>query len=286
MQYCNNCFQCTLSHQNCCSNYSKRSSQQYRSTYYRNQRQRCKQVQQLVTSKHVTIKSSPQTNCTETITNRFLLDKKRSHRPTRSTRQKQTYKTHSLTFYSQKCNCRLQSNTHSQSKTCLSCNCRTKRHLSKRVTYLQKEKKYTQPYNCCFSLNIRKRSPRRRQTVSRKSNTFMCRFYKRGRTSTLLTPFQMNTFQSLSVPKTTDRFTKSRQSTISSLCPRVVQRMISNKNQNSKSCCYRPHIKTQYRSHKRLMQAHQRNPLPSFSCRSINNRKILIHKIFSFYKFY
>jgi len=227
-------FLCTLSHQNSCCNYSKRSSEQQRGAKHWNQRQRCKQMQQQVPCKLVTIKSSSKTNCTESVTNRFQQNEKRSHRPTRSTRLELTYKAHTLTFYSQKSNCTLQSNTHPLGKSSLSCNSRTKRYQPKRVTYLQKEEKYTKPNYSCFPLNIRESTPSSRLTVRVNRNIvtrYLVRIYfpfgERSRTSTLLTPFQMNTFQSLSVPKTTHRFTKTRQSTISSLCPRMVQRMIN-----------------------------------------------------------
>lgn len=194
-------------------------------------------MKQLVTCKHITIKSSSKANCTEPITNGFKLDKKRCHRPTRSTGQKQTYKTQTLTFYSQISNCCQQCNTHTQSKSSLSCNCRAKRNQSKSVASLQKEKQYTKPNNCCFSLNIRKCTPCCRLTICIYRNTICS-----CRTSTLLTPFQMNTFQCLSVPKTTYRFTKTRLSTITCLCPRMVQGMIHSQYQHSNCHCYSPNV--------------------------------------------
>lgn len=222
-------------------------------------------MKQLVPREHVAVKSSSQTNGTEPVTNRLLQNKERCHRPTRSTRLKLTYKTHSLTFYSHIGNTTQQCNTHSKSKSSLSCNCRTKRNQSKRVPSQQKEKKHTLPNNSCFSLNIRKRPPCRRQTICRNRNTIIL-----SRTRTLLTPFQMNTLQCLGIPKSTNRFTKSRQCAISSLCTRMVQRMIYNQHQHCNSYCYSPNVKTKHSSHKGQMQTYQRHTLPCFSCRSKN----------------
>lgn len=196
-----------------------------------------------MTSKHVAVQSSTEADCTEPITNRLQQDEKRSHWPTGSTRQKQTYKAHSLAFYTQISNCTQLSNTHSQCKPCLSCNGGTKRHQSKRVAHQQKEKEYTQPNNCGFPLYIRQRTPSSRQTVGVKRNfqrIFV--FRKSSRASSQLTPFQMYTFQCLSIPKTTHRFTKTRLSTVPCLCPGVVQRVIHRQNQHSKSCSHRPNI--------------------------------------------
>ena len=234
-----------------------------------------------MTSKLVTIKSCPQTNCSEPITNRFKQNKKRCHWPTGSTRQKKTYKTYSLTTNPQISNSTKQSNTQPQSKPGSPCNCRRKRDLSKRIAYLQKEKQSTQPYNSCFSSLIRKRSPCCWQTICRsflvQKNIFL--HFKRRRKRTILfsTPFQMNTFQSLSIPKTNNRFTKSRQSTIPCKCMRVIQRMISSQNQYSKSNSYKPDIHTQHRPHKWQMKTHQRYTLPCFNCRSLKKTKICIH---------
>jgi hypothetical protein len=194
-------------------------------------------VKQLVARKHITVESRPETNSTKAITNGFQQDKKRSHRPTRSTRLKQSNKAHSLTLYSHVCNCCLQCNTHSQCETSLSCNCRAKRYQSKRVTTLLKEKQNTKPNNSSFSLNVRKSPPSSRLTVCRNRNIISyCR------TSTLLTPFQMNTFQSLSVPKTTNRFAKTRLGGITCVSPRVVQRMIYSQNQHSNCHCHCPNV--------------------------------------------
>lgn len=238
-----NGFQGTLGHQNSSCDHSKGCSKQYWCAKYRNQGQRSKQVQLLVTCKHVTIKSSSETNSTEAITNRFQLDKERSHGPTRSTRLKLSYKSHSLTFHSQISHCTLESNTHPQCKACLSCNSRTERHQPKRVADLQKEEEYTQPNHSGFSLNIGKRTPSSRQAVcvdGQMMSSFCLR--KSSRSASQLTPFQMNTLQSLSVPKTTDRFTKTGQCTVSSLCPRMVQRVIHSQDQDGKCCGHRPNI--------------------------------------------
>ena len=238
-------------------------------------------MEQLVPCKLVTVKSCSKTNCTEPVTNGLKLNKERCHWPTWTTWQKLTHKTHSLTFYTQIGNTTQQPNTHPQSKSSLSCNCRTKRHQSKRVTSQQNEKKYTRPNNCCFSLNIGKCPPGRRQTICGKRNTIGL-----SRTSTLLTPFQMNTFQSLSIPKTTYRFTKSRQCTISCLCTRMVQRMIYNQYQHCNCYCYSPNIKAKHSSHKRQVQTYQRYTLPCFCCRSNNPRRIIKLKVILNHSFF
>jgi hypothetical protein len=274
-----NCFQCTQCHQDSCCNNSKGCTKQYRSTQYRYLRQRSKQMEQQVTCKHVTIKSSSETNRTESVTNRLKLDKKRSHRPTRSTRLEQAYKAHTLTFHSQIGDSGQQGDTHSQSESSLSSNSRTKRYLSKGVACLQKEKQNAKPNYCCFSLNIRKCCPSSRQSICIHTRSRSCWifFHIRHRTCTQLTPFQMNAFQGLSVPESTYRFTESRQSTISSLCPRMIQRMIHSQHQHSNSYTKSPNIKAKHRSHERLVYTNQRNTLPCFCSRSVDNRKIQIH---------
>lgn len=221
-----------------------------------------------MSGKHVTIKSCTKANCAESVTNRFLQNKKRCHRPRRSTRQKQTYKFISLTFYPNKSNSTLQSNTHSEGKSSLSGNCRAERYLPERVTSLNNKEQNGEPSNCNFALVFRKNPPSRRQTIC------LTAIY---RTGTQLAPFQMYTFQSLSVPKTTHRFAKTRKSTISSLCSRMVIRMISNQYLQYNSTTNSPNIDAKHRSHKRLMQRYQWNTSPSFSSRCKKDRKIDIH---------
>ncbi len=176
---------------------------------------------------HVAIKSSSKTNCTESVTNRFQQNEKRGHWPRGSTRQKLTHKFFSLTFYSNKSNCNQQSNTHSQSKSCLPSNSRAKRYQSKRVASLNDKEQNRKPYNRCFSLIFRKNPPSCWQTVCQ--NTTICI----SRTCSKQTPLQVNTFLCLSIPKTTYRFTKTRKSTISSLSSRMICRMISNQYQQN-----------------------------------------------------
>lgn len=202
-------------------------------------------MQKLMTPKHVAIQSSTQTDCAESVTNRFQLDEQGRHWPARTTRLKQSHKTHSLGLYTQVSNCAQLSNTHSQSESCLSCNSGTKRHQSKRVAHQLKEKEDTQPNNCGFSLYIRQRTPCSGQAVSLKRNfkkTSFFVFRKSSRTSPQLAPFQMHTFQSLSVPKPTHGFTKTRLSTVPCNSPGMVQRVIHRQNQHSKGCSNRPAI--------------------------------------------
>jgi len=218
--------------------------------------------------KHVTVKSSSKTNSTESVTNGLQQNKERCHRPGRSARLEQTYKFISLAFYSKESNSTLQSNTHTESKPRLSCDSRAERYQPKGVTSLNNKEKDAKPSYCNFALIFRKNPPSRWQTVG------LTTIY---RTGTLLTPLQMYTFQSLSVPKTTHRFAKTRECTISCLCFRMVIRMITNQYLQYNSTTNSPNINTKHRSHKRLMQGYQWNTSPSLSSRCKKDRKIDIH---------
>jgi hypothetical protein len=132
-----NCFQCTLSHQNYSCNCCNRRTQLKRTHNEGYLRQRSKQMKQQMSCKHVTIKSSSQTNSTKGIANRLKLNKQRSHGPTWTARLEKFYKTQTLSFNSQISNSTKQCNTQSLCKSCLSCNSSTKRYKSKRITYLQ-----------------------------------------------------------------------------------------------------------------------------------------------------
>lgn len=238
---CNNCFQSALRHQYNRSSDCNWSTNQKRKSKCRHKSQRCELVEQQMSPELITVKSSPQTDGTEAITNGLKQNKKRCHWPTWSTWQEETYKTYSLTTNSLIGNSRKQSNTQSQSKTSSSCNCRKKRELSKRVTYLQKEKLNRLPNNSCFSTRKRISSPCCWQTICclKCMNLLFLVLMSvfntlSNRTVCSLTPFQMNTFQSLSIPKKTHRFTKTRKCTISCSCSGMIIRMISSLNQNSK----------------------------------------------------
>lgn len=187
--------------------------------------------------KHVTIETCSLTDCSKAIANRFKLNKQRCHRPARTTRLKKAYKTNSLASNSRISNSRKKCNALTQSKACSTCNCRKKWHQSKSVADCQEKKQNRQPYYCCFSTGKRISSPSRGQTISRrKSNSpiiISLSIRKAIRTSHSLAPFQMNAFQCLSVPKKTNRFTKTRKSTIERESSRMITRMISSQNQNS-----------------------------------------------------
>ena len=235
-----------------------------------------------MSSKHITVESSPQTNRTKSITNRFQLNEKRCHRPTRSTRQEKSYKANSLTTDSHISNCRKQSNTLTQRKTCSTSNSRKKRYLSKRITYLQKEKQDRQPHYRSFTTGQRISSPSRRQTISVHLKTVLVKNHRRRqRAVSSLTPLQMNTFQCLCVPKKTNRFTKTRKSTISCSSTRVICQMISSLDLNSKCNGLKPVIYTKYCTNKRQVNTNQRYAMPCFNsasnCTSQIKRKKKIH---------
>lgn len=231
----------------------------------------------LVPREHVAVQSSSLTNCTEPITNRLKLNKQGRHWPARTTGQEKTNKAYSLSTNSQISNSGEQSNTLTQGKTCSSRNSRKERYLTKRVTYLQKEKQNRQPYYCSFPTRQRISSPSSRQTVCLFKSLFRtipCQCY---RTVCSLAPLQMNSLQSLSIPKETNRFTKTRKSTISCSCSRMIIGMISSLNQNSKGYSQQPIIYTKHSSHKRQVQSNQRYTVPSFNRRCQIKRKIKIH---------
>lgn len=242
-------------------------------------------MEQQVTRKHITVKSGSLTNSTESVTNRLKLDKKRCHRPTRTTRLKKTYKTYSLSANPLVCNCRKLSNTLSQCKSCSPCNSRQKRYLSKRVTNLQKKEQSRLPYHSCFSTRKGISSPCSRQTVccfesfgtQRKCKVFILLCALNKRTISGLTPLQMNTFLSLSIPKKTNRFTKTRKSTVQSKCKIMIIGMISSQNQYCKSYCQQPIIYTKNCSHKRQIQTNQGHTVPCFYSRSGHKIKSKIH---------
>lgn len=183
-------------------------------------------MEQQVTCEHITVKSSSQANSTESITNRLKLNKKRCHGPTGTTRLKKTYKTYPLSTNPLVCNRRKQSNTLSQCKSCSPCNSRQKRHLSKRVTNLQKKEQSRLPYHSCFSTRKRISSPCSRQTICCSTLQGKCKVSillfaanplsgdHNKRTISGLTPLQMHTLLSLSIPKKANRFTKTRKSTV------------------------------------------------------------------------
>lgn len=284
----NNSFQGTQCHQNTSCNSSQGCSLQKRTSNNRNQRQRSKQMKQKMTSKKITIKSSSQTNCSKTITYRFQLDKKRCHWPGRSTRQKETYKTYSLTTNSQKSNGSQQSNTLSLSKPSSSCNSRKKRNLPKTICSQQEKKQSTQPNNCCFSSSFRKGSPCCRRSICEPSQrnvlTNLIVFSTQRSSIPFITPFQMNTLQSLSIPKSNHSFTKPRNSTVSCLCMRMIEGMTSSQNQDNKKNSKKPSIYCCNSSKKRQMQTHQRHTLPRFSRRSQKYKKIHFHLFFEKYE--
>lgn len=228
-------------------------------------------MQKQVTREHVTVKSGTQTNSTESVTNGFQQNEEGCHRPRGPTRLEQTHKFHSLAFYTNESNRTLQSNTHPQSKPCLSSNSRTKGHQSKRVASQNNKEEHGEPYYSRFALVFRKTPPSSRQTISLRT------LISRSRTCTQLTPLQMHTFQSLSIPKTAHRLTKTRKSTVSSLCSEMVIRMISDQYllYNSTTNC--PNVNTQHRSHKRLMEGYEGHRRPCLSCRCENKRKKDIH---------
>ena len=236
-------------------------------------------MEQKVCSKHITVETCSLTNCTEAITNRLKQNKERRHNPRRPPGQKETNKTYSLATNPQKSNGTELRNTQSQSKSCPACNCRRKWNNSKTIAYLQKKEQSTQPHNGNFSSSIRKRSPGCRQTVcnsflERKAFSFI---FVTPKCSS--TPFHLNTFQSLSIPKIDNRFTKSRKSTIPRKCARMIGRMVSSQNQNGNSNSLEPNIHTQNRSSKWQMQTHQRHTLPSLNCRSNKKNKSCIHSL-------
>lgn len=236
----NNCFQCTQCHQNSNKLNCNWCTYQERKQANWNKTQGSEQMKLQMTCELVTVKSSSLTNSTESITNRFKLNEERSHRPTRTTRQKETYKTYTLTLNSQISNSTKLCNTHSQSKSSSSSNCRKKGNQPKRVTYLLKKELGTQPNNSCFPSFFGKISPRSRQTIcihSIKRKIFF-NIFRINRTILFSSPLQMNTFQCLSIPKSTNRFTQSRQCTISCLCMRMIHRMISSQYQYNHSNCH------------------------------------------------
>lgn len=201
-------------------------------------------------SELITILSCSKANCTKPVTNGLELNKQRCHRPTWTTWLKLTYKTQPLCFHTHKSYCCLQCNTQPLGKTCLSSNCCAKRHLAKRVASQQKKKQNTQPDNSCFSFNVRKGYPCSRQSIC-KFNIF-CSVY---RTCTHTTPLQLYTLKGLGFPKAAHRFTKSRKCAVSSMCFRMVQRMVENQKKNHNCCCNGPNILTQKSPHKWDMQA-------------------------------
>lgn len=283
----NNCFKSTQCHQNTCRNCCKRRSPLKRTRHNGNQRQRCKKMKQQMTCKQITIKSSSLTNCTKCITNRFKQNKKGSHRPTRPTGQEKSNKTNSLTNNSLVSNCAQKSNAQSKSKSCSSWNSRKERNLPKRISNQQKKKQSTQPNNSCFSSFFRQRSPCSRQTICqtfrrarRNSSRNFFFFFSKRRSKAFSTPLQMNTLQCLGIPKSTNHFTQTAQSTVSCLCMTMIQRMRSSQNQNSNQKSKQPIIHAQKASKKWQMQGHQRHTLPCFSSRSLKKNFLKIHFFF------
>lgn len=274
-----NGFQSTQCHQDSCCDNSNRSTKQNWGTKHGYQGLRSKQMKQLMTPKHVTILSGTQTNCSESITNGFKQNKQWCHGPTWSARLKLTNKADTLTTHTQKGNSCLKSNTHSQRKPSLSSNCCTKWYQSKRVTPLLEKKQHAQPNNCGFSSSVRKCCPCRRLSISRLVQSNHCSIIVFHRSCRETTPFQMHTLKSLSIPKPTYRFTKSRKRTVSSLCPRMIQRMVHYQYQNCNCWSYSPNIQTKHCSNERQVLTNKRYTLPSFCCRSIKNRKIKIHQV-------
>ncbi len=189
MQNCNNCFKCTQCHQNGHRKNSQWCSLQKRGTQYRNQSQRCKQMKKLMSPKHVTIQSSSQTNCTKSITDRLQKNKQRSHRPPRSTRQKQTYKFFSLTNNSEVSNCTQQPNTETQCKSGLSGNSCKQRNQAKRIAENLQKKQNPKPNSSSFSAFFRKCCPCPRQTICFFQHFSIIPLSKNNGSVTLKTPF-------------------------------------------------------------------------------------------------
>jgi hypothetical protein len=222
-------------------------------------------VKQKMTSKLITIKSSPLTNCSKSITNRFKQNEKWSYWPAWTTWLKETYKLGSLTSNSQICNCKKQRNTLSQSKTGSPCNCRLKRHQSKRITNNQKKKLCRNPYSSCFA--IRYTSPSSRLTIcinfSQMRNLFFCVIP----TVCIKTPFYCNTFLCLSIPKKKYRFTKTRKCIIYSSSIRMIRQVRSSLNSNCKCYSNKQIIRSKKASNKRLVNTYYRYTMPSFITR-------------------
>ena len=249
-----------------------------------------------MTSKKITIQTCPQTNRTKSVTNRFKQNKQRCHRPTRSTRKKQTNKTNTLTTNPLESNCTQQCNTLSLCKPSSSSNCTEQRNQSKRITNQQEEKQNCYPKSCCFSSVSRERSPCSGRTICLKTSEKKCVISlpeslflgalstievllstAEERTSVFCTPFQMNTFQSLCIPKTKHRFLKTRGSTIPCLSMRMILGMISSLDQEHERDCQKKRISTLDCSCKRQMQTHQRHTVPCFNSRCNKKTKILSH---------
>lgn len=247
---------------------------------------------QQVTPKLVAIKSCSETNSTESITNRFQLDEQGCHRPRRSARQEQTYKFAALASYPHQSNCTLQSDRSPESKPCLTCDGRTKGHQPKSVASLNNKEKHGQPHGSGFALNRGQAPPSSWQAVTTafKGSSFpvrskACASKSSAAQRTILAPFQVHALQSLSIPKTTYRFTETRNRAISRQSILVVSQMISDHHLKHNCTTNGPCRQAQHGSHKRLMQRNQWNTGPSLCSRSNKIQQIVIHSFALFCSF-